>query len=350
MEAVWSCVLDAGDESIELTFTPDSDARTRALAHGGGWAFSYRGQTLGDGVRLAVLTIADRLRASSGALTRAELIELVCGASAGATLRTAHLKPAAPMPTWPQWVRIGRSDGLFPNDLELIALRAGLRRLVKREGHVHDELERDVAWLTSQALFTGLARAPTGDPVLFAAAERAIVDEAMEHERSITTSESVRWLGAALGYPACCVDAFLTRESRDDLTLTRMGTPPIGARALPPELLWVIGPLALFSHAPCTHSCAATHALAKRTLDELPRERNALWRPLAARVHGIDDTGVPWSFDVAGPISSGTVKHAVRWLPTQNEEPDLIGAAVEVSEDGLRVGDLRLHIAVDHRG
>ncbi|MEM7609988.1 MAG: hypothetical protein AAF411_31970, partial [Myxococcota bacterium] len=84
-------------------------------------------------------------------------------------------------------------------------------------------------------------------------------------------ASAVRMLGALLGYPPCCVDAYLALPSQDDAAFVRHWDGRTHHRpAAPPAsplLGFLIGPLALLSHRPCGPGCTASRRLAQRLLD-----------------------------------------------------------------------------------
>jgi hypothetical protein len=194
----------------------------------------------------------------------------------------------------PRWSSLARSGApkageLWPFDPELAQLRAGLRRVIKRETAGGEELERARAWLAESALTVVVEGA-----VLLAGVEPQAVERAHgAHRAGDRAPDAVRELGALLGYPTCCVERYLALDVRSDAALFSALLPPETERA-PPESLWLVGALSLVSHAPCALGCQRTLALGGATLEELERGHpgwSARWRALAARRHVIDADG-----------------------------------------------------------
>ncbi len=189
---------------------------------------------------------------------------------------------------------------MIPFDPELTALRAGLRSVIKREALAEDEAAQSEHWLQSQGLSTLRAseRGGDGQIVLFASVRREESALALELEAALAESankaKAAAELGSLLGYPRCCSEAFVRLELHDDAALFDALLPPLGAPPAPPESVWIAGPLALVSHAPCSLTCPDTLALARKILALLGSEHSdwePRWRALAQRVHVIDMDG-----------------------------------------------------------
>ena len=127
-------------------------------------------------------------------------------------------------------------------------------------------------------------------------------------------------LGELLGYPNCCVARFVGLEVQDDDALLA-ALLPREPEAAPAETLWLVGPLSLVSHAPCSLHCDATRLLGEGLLAALGSAHpgfEAAWRKLAARVHVVTSEGVAFSLQ----LQDQRVAEAVRWrVPKRGEAP-----------------------------
>jgi hypothetical protein len=207
-------------------------------------------------------------------------------------------------PRWPLSFRSGRprSGSLWPFDAESAGLEQGLRVATFREGRSDDEALRDEEWLRSR----GFAVERDGRN-LVAARDGETLRTTFELLRMQPSSSEefvtrARELGLRFGYPACCVDAFVRIRRRDDVMLFADVLPKPDER-VPAHSLFVNGALALVSHAPCSGTCSATLALARRIEAELERESpgfSARWRGLGQRLHALDVDGHAFSFEVEG--------------------------------------------------
>ena len=358
--------LQREGDSLELTLVPDEQRVTRALAHGAGHAIAYRARSVAPALQLPLRVLARALaELPTAESTQSVAFRLAAAVSrAGATLSIGRPSPPSqPMPRWPQSTRIGLfgegdDTALFPFDTEVIALAAGLRRLLKRDSLRGDVIDRDRAWLEGRGLKVRLCpRVADDGAVLFASDDERLLDEAVvAEERHLDGDVSAeRFLGDALGYPSCCVEAFALVRKHDDLTMAAERLEPISSAPAPPETLWLIGSLAIISHVPCSPRCAATIELARAILragDDVRPGRSARWRELATRVHAIDVEGVPWSFAI-GP--DDTIVRADRWglegeVPRLLREERCEGAKLAIVEGVLTAPGLTAYLVADHRG
>ena len=126
---------------------------------------------------------------------------------------------------------------------------------------------------------------PRTHRVLYVAASDADARAARELEARITDAprldaapEAHRALGALLGYPACCVDAFVAglaarggEVEGPEAQLADARAAAAGSARLDPlaNPFLVARDQALISHAPCRYDCPATLALAGRVLAEM---------------------------------------------------------------------------------
>ncbi len=237
-------------------------------------------------------------------------------------------------PKWPAWLRSGapRQGAVSPADPELTALALGLRKLIKRE--CVDEADAAIAqtWLAEAGLeLTRIdSPAPDGQIVILAAGEERVLadgrDLEMAARRRSAGAETA--LGELLGYPNCCVDRFVSLEVQDDDALLAALLPrePLAA---PAETLWLVGPLSLVSHAPCSLDCEATRLLGRRLLSALGRAHPGFepaWRELAARVHVMMKDGTAYSLRVRDQ----RIAEAVHWsVPERGEAPNCDAPALE---------------------
>lgn len=99
-----------------------------------------------------------------------------------------------------------------------------------------------------------------------AAAERAMVETCARG--AVVSDEQVRRLGAALGYPSCCVEAFLPLRDRPNAAIRFAAlrrTPGAGCALVNDA----VGGRSLVSHAPCRYDCAPSRTYAAALLDHL---------------------------------------------------------------------------------
>ena len=270
-------VISRGGVRAVLAVEPDPGRRLPALVHAVGHAVSHTQRTLQTPVRDLVLAMVEDLRRTQADGPLPELIaDLV---RARAPDATARVVPAVVLRPWPGIRRAGGADveEIWPFDPESVALDLGLRRLIKREAVPG----RGVVF-------------ESPDDAEIAAAHRAEEALARGAEADADADHAVAHLGDALGYPPCCVQAFLEQGRRDDLSLALALLPEPGGPPASPLTSWLVPPLALVSHAPCGLSCGATEELARALLDELDRRRpgfRSRWHGLAARVQAVSSDG-----------------------------------------------------------
>lgn len=346
----------------------DGARREPALAHGLGLALSYTGE-LPAPIRPLVVELGRRFAAlgdGPASVTQGmrALSNLLADLDPRAHLRSfRRLLAGQVAPRWSPYLRAGdhpQPGAIWPFDPEAVALELGLRDVLKRE-HLPPLLlaaERDRfqrrGWATAMA-----------GASLFVGRERSAVEEAADTERALHAGgpagdEAARRQGALLGYPPCCVAAYLRCRKYDDLTLYAHLLPPLPPSPAPALSVWLPGPLALVSHAPCAVDCAATLALAASIARGLESRRPgflAAWTPLAARLHIIDVAGRALALDVEGEGPWQVRSAVVLQAPSS---PDLSGLlqplpALEDArlcmEEGALVGPgIHATLAADHRG
>lgn len=190
-----------------------------------------------------------------------------------------------PWPAWPEELRLGfpSSGALWPADFELLGLWLGTRRVVKRDSLTTDAKHARIAWWRS----SGLAVAEV-EGVVLGALDEVTLGEAVAAQRALATEEDAAsgYFGDALGYPPCCVRAYLTLGARDDAAMLDAR---LGVEAGPPENGFLIGPLAVISHTPCSAHCQGSVLLARRLLGAMDARSpgfEARWRRVATGVWG----------------------------------------------------------------
>lgn len=189
------------------------------------------------------------------------------------------------VPHWPARLRCGAPQadcgGVLPCDPELSALRAGLRRLIKREALSEEDAGAARDWLLAAGL-----RVKHAGEALLASDDQHVVDQAVELEARASDRDAQAELGRLLGYPACCIERFTALELQDDVTLFDTLLPSAGTRVAA-EVGWLVAPIGLISHAPCSHDCAPSYDLATAVRERLAREQagwHAAWERLARRL------------------------------------------------------------------
>jgi hypothetical protein len=209
-----------------------------------------------------------------------------------------------------------RSRGTDPHrDVELVALHAGLRRVIRLTLNV-----REIAQATERLERTGLIvrveRAPTDrdgerhDLVLVA---RTVADAqaALDAERS----EDVRALGALLGFPACCVEVFARRAGYAE-GVGQQYEGAVAAWVPRPSprlnnLLFGLG-VRFISFEPCRYDCAAALATADAiaaALGQVSPETLARFDAQLARPVAIDPGDARAIVELEGTTISGA--HAI---------------------------------------
>ncbi|MCC6876024.1 MAG: hypothetical protein IT378_17075 [Sandaracinaceae bacterium] len=157
------------------------------------------------------------------------------------------------------------------------------------------------------------AAAPLGGKLVYVAAERALAERLRELEAPILPGapalaasallERHRELGRLLGYPRCCVDAFLERLERGARRRARGGeadedfvaaedalarTRTVYARA---QFLLRKDRIFLLSHYPCAFDCELSLRYASALFERLPPARAAALREASMRAVWILPSG-----------------------------------------------------------
>lgn len=300
--------LERGGARLVLSLEPDPRAERPAMARGGGHALCHA-QRLDGALGEIARALAAELAATRHPTPAAAALDRLRDEAArrGAELRwLASLPAALALPRWPAGMRRGapRSDAPWPFDPEVTASRLGLRRLVKRDRLGPADLPPTARWLSHAGLRVGDA----GHGVLLAAVDEATLAAGLAAEARLrlggeARDEASAALGGLLGYPRCCVDAYLSLGVRDDRFLLPLLLPREGT--YPPHTLWCNGALALVSHAPCALGCEASTALGRDLLDALDRGAPgfaARWTALARREHVVDTRGALYARGVLGTL------------------------------------------------
>ena len=108
--------------------------------------------------------------------------------------------------------------------------------------------------------------------IVAVAADQAALDEVLAAQRAHSTAQgkaAVEAMGALMGYPTCCVQAFLSQRTRgDNLDNERLTFRRAPGEALHP-LLHRVGGVRLLSHHPCSPSCAGSIRIGEHILEAL---------------------------------------------------------------------------------
>lgn len=371
--------LVRGSDRVTLRLFRDEEGVARAFARGGGYAVEHVERAVPAGCERALEALARALERGEREPAWAprllpRLRAAVDRADPAARLVARRvLLDAQPVPAWPAGMRSGAPSGagaLWPYDAELTALKLGVRRLVRREwGAAEDDARaRDAERLSARGLRLDVHRREGGRVVVLAARDRAVLEQARAHEARVESDapgweDATRAMGEALGYPACCVETFVTARARGDAMLMAQMLPDVRHAPLPPETLWVNGALALVSHVPCTPRCEATAALAGRVRDALDAAHPgfaARWRELAARVHLLTPQGRALAVRAAGSLEEGRLAaHDLVEIALAGGRPEILrplGArSLELVLDGLWLGapdepGVHATLFADHRG
>jgi hypothetical protein len=332
----------AGHAIVHLgPLPPALDALARAIA-----------RALGGLPPLPTAALAERIRGA--ALDHAPTARVAIATSPALPVWSSRLRTGRPP------LRDGRLAGsLWPFDAELLGLLGGHRALVKRECFTDAAEADDRAWLAAAGV--ALTRVgpvePDGRRVLLGGlAPGAVTAELVDAELAVRRGHdaaAARTLGRALGYPACCVEAFVDADGHDDRALHARLAPGAPRPAASPLTVWLDQPLALVSHVPCDLDCAPTRTLAGALLLELDRATPgfaAAWGALAARVHVLDHRGRGLALAGTGDLARGlTITDAVAFVPAADDTlgpiaidvPDAIGRTITAAD---------VVAAADHRG
>lgn len=108
--------------------------------------------------------------------------------------------------------------------------------------------------------------------IVAVARDQVSLDEVLTAQRAHASAQgkaAVEAMGALMGYPPCCVQAFLTQRTRgDNLDNERLTFRRAPDEALHP-LLHRVGGVRLLSHHPCSPSCAGSIQIGEQILEAL---------------------------------------------------------------------------------
>lgn len=350
--------------SITLRLEPDLAGDRRALAHGAGHGLSHAG-ALDGSLRDVVLEAAERFAGGPPASTDAAIAQLraaVAAVAPDASLAVVAVGAEGGLPRWPSSLRTGApaldAGGIWPFDAELAGLRIGARQIVKRECFSDAAADADRAWLEANGVTVRGPAEPDADGrrVLFGAIDAAALDGDLDDVEGALRARrdpvAIRRLGAVLGYPACCIGAFVDAGAQDDLSLVAALLPAIGHPPAPHHTQWLNQPLAIISHVPCTLDCAPSIALATALVDELERAHPgfaAAWTALARRVHAVTRDGRNLALIGDGtPGADFAIEAAVELhMPSAPDLSDLLSTADDVAT--RRLSDIDAVAVADHR-
>lgn len=181
-------------------------------------------------------------------------------------------------------------------DHEAAQLRAGVRRIIKREFASMAEIEafRLEGWTvklaegeyghaTSTDVIVGHGRAQTAFIGRHVDVSRALKLETLErHAKGQDRREAMAELGQLLGYPACCTQAYLAQaEQSESASFARLLHNTEGKTFPRLNNLFVLRHQ-LISHFPCDLSCAMSAAVGDLGLQALASEDGNLAIALSA--------------------------------------------------------------------
>ena len=174
--------------------------------------------------------------------------------------------PARPAPTPPSRPRIE-----VPVSLEACALSLGLKPAIylliaaKEEALYREFLQRHPLEI---APVPGHEAGIGGELALLAARDPDTLRELRRMQRR--PHAHLRELGALLGYPPCCVEAFAAQPERGDDLYNRYAAAARTEGRGPWRASLNDTEHKLLAHFPCTYRCSASTAQAERLLDQLP--------------------------------------------------------------------------------
>jgi hypothetical protein len=186
--------------------------------------------------------------------------------------------PPEPLELWP--FRAGRKPVAFltvrPGEVESVLATFGAAHVERRERRV--QIGPQDAWLDRRDL--GDARVE-----LYLSADADLAARAARLQTEGDPSASLREIGALMGYPPCCVEAFHAQTDRHNNTRNRYATAArtLGGAPWP----WELSNLhtMLIPCYPCSYTCAAARDLAASALAAMesahPGTRDALRGALA---------------------------------------------------------------------
>lgn len=287
-----------------------------------------------------------------------------------------HALYGAPLPRT-DWR--GSTSGISarPWDVEMTALAAGLRTIVKLDGVPPDFIPTLHQLVEPRGLRVEVvaqrdaagADDPSKSVTLLVARDASALVEARELEALLlaprgaagVTAATIR-MGALLGYPPCCTDRFTRIAGQNDTTLAWALLPGVPHRPASPVTQWLHPALALLSHSPCDLHCAPSVALGERLVDEIEATQPTFaagWRSLTARVHVIDHRGNRLALTVDGGLEAEATITVADVVASGSSDANamttaqrLAGQTVRAHAGGLMTADGGWHApyVADHRG
>ncbi len=265
-----------------------------------------------------------------------------------------------------------RGISLRPWDIELTAIEAGLRKVVKLD-RVPPEY---VGALRDDAVQRGLLVetvtprdvAAAGVVTVLVSYDVSTLADARDLEERLLVRGSVQHadgasakMGELLGYPSCCVQRFARVAEHNDTNLA-WALLPGAAEPASPFTQWLQPGLALLSHSPCDLGCVPSTALGGRLLEAVEATETgfaARWRTLTARIQVVDQRGNRLALAADGPLDDSPRIAAADLLGSGGTDPEaeeraasLVGRRIQLDCGGLVVADCDWYApyVADHRG
>lgn len=247
------------------------------------------------------------------------------------------------------WASPDRGISIRPWDIELTAIEAGLRQVVKLDRVPDDFVDVLRQEATQRGLFLEIVAPPVSDvhgaTTLLLSNDPAALAEAGDLERQLIRRGGDQGpaaaMGELLGYPSCCVRRFARVVEHNDTTLAWALLPEPHTPAKP-FTQWLQPGLALLSHSPCGLDCAASIALGRKLLDALEAREGGMaarWRSLATRVQAVDQRGNRVALAVEGPLGDAPSVVAADLLASSGSDPDAVARAANLVGQKLHLED-----------
>ncbi|MBX3273984.1 MAG: hypothetical protein KF729_27210 [Sandaracinaceae bacterium] len=155
-------------------------------------------------------------------------------------------------------------------------------------------------------------------------------------------------IGALLGYPACCVQAFASLGDRSDNGYNRIAAAARTSVGGPWPALLDDTSLKLLPHFPCTYRCERSLDAARALLEALADEAPALHRAVRAYLGGpVLYFDHDHQLRFRGEATGGGVRYTSVAIPWSRSEPFAALAGAIAEGDRLTLGDDALIV---HRG
>ncbi len=264
-----------------------------------------------------------------------------------------------------------RGISLRPWDIELTAIEARLRRVVKLDQVPSAFVESLRQKVEERGLLVEAVtpQDPDGSDAttLIVARDAPTVTEARDLEQRLLVPGSAQGadgaaskMGELLGYPPCCVNRFARVAEHNDTNLA-WALLPGTLEPASPFTQWLQPGLALVSHSPCDLNCAASIEVGQRLLNALDAVEPGFaagWRALAARIQVVDQRGNRIALAIDGPLTATCRVAAADLLASGGPDPDaeerargLVGREVRARLGGLVIPDRDWYApyVADHR-